>query len=67
MGRHGPFLLEKANEMHIIHPSMIWEIERRRREHDVDNRLPLHVPMPEREKPEKRDVEYVIEFDQGGE
>jgi hypothetical protein len=56
--------LEGEDDMNTIHPAVIWEIERRRREHEVDNRLPLYVPMPEHEpeKPEKREVEYVIEF-----
>jgi hypothetical protein len=51
--------------MNIIHPAVIWEIERRKREHDADKRSPLYVPPPEPEPttPETREVEYVIDFD----
>lgn len=49
--------------MNIIHPAIIKEIERRKRESEIDNRLPLYVPVPERE-PEapKKKTEYVITF-----
>ena len=64
VNRHRLSPTGKRNDMNTIHPAVIREIERRRREHEADKRLPLYVPVPEREpkKSENREVEYVIEF-----
>ena len=53
--------------MNMIRPELIWELERRRRKRDADNRLRLTVPAPERapDMSKAREVEYVFEFDQG--
>lgn len=48
--------------MNTIHPAIIWDIERRRRELEVDNRLPLYIPMPGPEPKAPAETEYVIEF-----
>lgn len=50
--------------MKRIDPAIIWDIERRKREIEKDDRLPLYVPLPEYEPevPAKKEIEYVIEF-----
>jgi len=51
----------------LIHPAIIWDIERRReREREESRRLPLYLPEPPANwpgrEPAKREVEYVIEM-----
>jgi hypothetical protein len=55
--------------MNTMRPEMIWELERRRRDGDVDHRLPLTLSVPGREPEmsEKKEVAYVLDFDQGEE
>lgn len=49
--------------MQTIDPAIIWDIERKRREIERDDRPALYVPLPEYEpEPPKKDTEYVIEF-----
>lgn len=38
-------------------PWMIWDIERREREKEIDNRLPLYIEVPRPLPPEKRNFE----------
>lgn len=46
-----------------IHPAIIWDIERKRRELERDDRPALYVPLPEYEpEPPTREIEYVLEL-----
>jgi hypothetical protein len=47
-----------------IDPAILWDIERRKREIEKDDRVPLYVPLPERGPPEvpRKETEFVIEF-----
>jgi hypothetical protein len=45
-------------------PWMIWDIERRKREVEIDNRLPLTIEIPHPSPDEKREkeIEFVIYY-----
>lgn len=46
----------------MIHPAIIWDIERKRRELERDDRPALHIPLPEYEPEPPKETEDVIEF-----